>query len=66
MIHGWNFLGDITKENLEYERIIKDKTLVDEVTYKAKKINDDKVAQAKAGSSRLEQLLTLRGMQMQL
>jgi hypothetical protein len=30
------------------------------VTYKeAKKINDDKVAQAKAGSSRLEQLLTL-------
>jgi subtilisin family serine protease len=25
-IHGWNFLGDITKENLEYERIIKDKT----------------------------------------
>jgi hypothetical protein len=47
-IHGWNFLGDITKENLEYERIIKDKTLVDEVTYKeAKKINDDKVAQQK-------------------
>jgi hypothetical protein len=32
------------------------------VTYKeAKKINDDKVAQAKAGSSRLEQLLTLTG-----
>jgi hypothetical protein len=27
-------LGDITKENLEYERIIKDKTLVDEVTYR--------------------------------
>jgi hypothetical protein len=27
----------------------------------AKKINDDKVAQAKAGSSRLEQLLTLTG-----
>jgi hypothetical protein len=22
-IHSWNFLGDITKENLEYERIIK-------------------------------------------
>jgi hypothetical protein len=60
-IHGWNFLGDITKENLEYERIIKDKTLVDEVTYKeAKKINDDS-SSAKAGSSRLEQLLTLTG-----
>jgi hypothetical protein len=26
-IHSWNFLGDITKENLEYERIIKDKTV---------------------------------------
>jgi cell wall-associated protease len=59
-IHGWNFLGDITKENLEYERIIKDKTLVNEVTYKeAKKINDDKIAQAKAGKTRLEGLLTL-------
>ncbi|MFT4983501.1 MAG: cell wall-associated protease [Flavobacterium sp.] len=59
-IHGWNFLGDSTKENLEYERIIKDKTLVDEVTYKeAKKINDDKIDQAKAGSSRLKELLTL-------
>ena len=23
-IHGWNFLGDITKENYEYERIIND------------------------------------------
>jgi subtilisin family serine protease len=22
-VHGWNFLGDITKENLEYERILK-------------------------------------------
>jgi hypothetical protein len=47
MIFGWNFLGDI-KENLEYERIIKIKP--DEVTYQeAKKINDDKIAQAKAG-----------------
>jgi hypothetical protein len=26
------------KENLEYERIIKDKTLVDEVTYKEAKL----------------------------
>jgi hypothetical protein len=34
MIFGWNFLGDITKENLEYERIIKDKTLVDEARNK--------------------------------
>lgn len=59
-IHGWNFLGDITKENLEYERIIKDKTLVDEVTYEeAKKINDKKIAEAKAGKTRLEGMLTV-------
>ena len=32
-IHGWNFLGDITKENLEYERIVNNKSLVDEATY---------------------------------
>ncbi|WP_367756039.1 S8 family peptidase [Flavobacterium sp. WC2430] len=57
-IHGWNFLGDITKENLEYERIIKDKSLVDEATYlEAKKLNDDKIAEAKAGKERLEELL---------
>jgi hypothetical protein len=41
MTHGWNFLGDSTKENLEYERIIKDKSLVDEKTYQeAKALND--------------------------
>lgn len=57
-IHGWNFLGDITKENLEYERIIKDKTLVDEVTYQAAKaLYDKKVAEATVGKNRLEQML---------
>jgi hypothetical protein len=44
-IHGWNFLGDSTKENLEYERIIKDKSLVDEKTYQSKALNDKKVAE---------------------
>jgi hypothetical protein len=40
-------LGDSTKENLEYERIIKDKSLVDEKTYQeAKALNDKKVAEA--------------------
>jgi subtilisin family serine protease len=59
-IHGWNFLGDITKENLEYERIIKDKSLVDVDTYQeAKKINDKKIAEAQAGKTRLEELLTV-------
>ncbi|MGO4817044.1 S8 family peptidase [Flavobacterium sp. W22_SRS_FP1] len=57
-IHGWNFLGDITKENLEYERIIKNKDLVDEVTYlEAKKTNDDKIAEANQGKVRLEQMI---------
>lgn len=46
-IHGWNFLGDITKENLEYERIVKDKSITDEATYQAaKKFNDKVVAEA--------------------
>lgn len=57
-IHGWNFLGDITKENVEYERIIKDKSLVDEKTYlAAKAMNDKKVAEAAQGKTRLEQML---------
>ncbi|MGO4905477.1 S8 family peptidase [Flavobacterium sp. W20_MBD1_R3] len=57
-IYGWNFLGDITKENLEYERIIKDKTLVDDATYQAAKaLNDKKVAEASSGKARLEQML---------
>lgn len=58
-IHGWNFLGNITKENVEYERIIKDKSLVDEKTYlAAKAMNDKKVAEAAQGKSRLEQMLS--------
>lgn len=57
-IHGWNFLGDSTKENLEYERIIKDKTLVDDATYQAAKaLNDKKVADASTGKVRSEQML---------
>ncbi|MCW2118026.1 S8 family peptidase [Flavobacterium sp. 7A] len=41
-IHGWNFLGNTVKENLEYERIIKDKNLADETTYLAAKAENDK------------------------
>lgn len=53
-IHGWNFLGDITKENLEYERIIKDKSITDDATYQAAKaLNDKKVAEAVMGKTRL-------------
>ncbi|MFV5696885.1 S8 family peptidase [Flavobacterium sp. ZT3R17] len=57
-IHGWNFLGDITKENYEFERIIKNKNIVDEVTYQAAKTaNDAKIADAAKGKVRLEQML---------
>ena len=57
-IHGWNFLGNITKENLEYERIIKNKNLVDEVTYQAAKaLNDKKIADATMGKARTEQMI---------
>lgn len=57
-IHGWNFLGDITKENLEYERILRDKNLVDETIYQeAKKANDEKLAESTEGKDKLEQML---------
>lgn len=57
-IHGWNFLGNITKENLEYERIINNKSLVDEATYlEAKKINDDKIQEATQAKSQIERAL---------
>lgn len=58
-IHGWNFLGKITKENLEYERIIKNKNLVDETTYNvAKSQYDKKVEQATQNKGRMEQMVT--------
>ena len=56
-IHGWNFLGTIVKENLEYERIIVNKSLVDEVTYKeAKALNDKKIVEAMNGKTKLEEM----------
>jgi cell wall-associated protease len=56
-IHGWNFLGDITKEHLEYERIINNKNLVDDATYQeAKAINDKKIAEGTKAKTQLEQM----------
>jgi subtilisin family serine protease len=56
-IHGWNFLGDITKENLEYERIVANKNLVDEATYQeAKALNDKNIAKSTNGKARLEEM----------
>ncbi|MES2545266.1 MAG: S8 family peptidase [Bacteroidota bacterium] len=58
-IHGWNFLGDITKENLEYERILANKNLVDDATYQAaKKLNDEKIESATKAKAQLDQMLT--------
>lgn len=57
-VHGWNFLGDIEKENLEYERIVKDKSLVDETTYEAAKAEyDSKLEAAANNKNRYEGLL---------
>ena len=36
-INGWNFLGSIYKEHLEYQRIIKDPSIADEETLKEAK-----------------------------
>lgn len=57
-IHGWNFLGDIVKENVEYERIIANKSLVDESTYSvAKAVNDKKIVTSISGKTRLEEMV---------
>lgn len=59
-IYGWNFLGNTTKENYEYERIINNKKLVDEATYlKAKSINDGKIEEANQTKFQIE--LALNG-----
>lgn len=53
-VHGWNFLGDITKENLEYERIANDKSLASEDVYvAAKKKVDEKLAKNSAMLDRM-------------
>ena len=58
-IHGWNFLGDIIKENLEYERIVKNPSLVDEATYQKAKAENDKItAEASTGKARYEDMLS--------
>lgn len=59
-IHGWNFLGDVTKEHLEYERIAYDKTLTDDATYqKAKGMVDKKLGESAEAKSQIEQTLAV-------
>lgn len=59
-INGWNFLGPIYKEHLEYQRILKDPSIVDRETLeKVKAYHDEKVAQAQANEKRYGQMLEM-------
>jgi cell wall-associated protease len=59
-IHGWNFLGDITEENYEFDRILNNKSLVDEATYQmAKATYDKQFAKNNTAKTRSEQALTI-------
>ena len=59
-INGWNFLGSIYKEHLEYQRIVIDPSIADEVTFKeAKAFYDEKVVAAKANEKRYGQMLSM-------
>lgn len=57
-VHGWNFLGDIVEENLEYERIVRDKALLPAATVaKAQAEYNEKLADAQQTKARYEQVL---------
>jgi subtilisin family serine protease len=57
-INGWNFLGDITAENLEYVRILKNKTLAGaETVAKAQKDYDKEAGGAQKNKARYEQIV---------
>ena len=59
-INGWNFLGTIYKEHLEYQRIVKDPSIANEETLKeATAFYDKKVAAAKASEKRYGQMLKM-------
>jgi cell wall-associated protease len=59
-INGWNFLGTIYKEHLEYQRIVKDPSIANEETLKqATALYDEKVAAAKANKKRYGQMLKM-------
>ena len=59
-INGWNFLGTIYKEHLEYERIVKDPIIADEETLKeATEFYNKKVDGAEANKKRYGQMLQM-------
>ncbi len=57
-IHGWNFLGDIDKADLEYIRIVKDPSITTaKEAAAAKAFLDDKIKKAKVNKMRYEAML---------
>jgi len=57
-VHGWNFLGDINDENLEFVRILRDKSLADAATIAtAQKEYDTQYQQAVGSKAQYEQIL---------
>ncbi len=57
-INGWNFLGKIYKENLEYERILKDPFIADAATVaEVKEFYKKEVDKAKTNKSRYGTIL---------
>ena len=59
-INGWNFLGTIYKEHLEYQRIVKDPSIANEESVKeATKFYDKKVEAAKKNEEQYGQMLKM-------
>lgn len=59
-MNGWNFLGPIYKEHLEYQRIIIDPSITDEATFQeAKAFYDEKLATAQANEKGYGRMLTM-------
>jgi subtilisin family serine protease len=57
-INGWNYLGDITKENLEYTRIYHNPKLVDKATFaKVKEMVEGNKEEAIQGKAQIEQMI---------
>jgi subtilisin family serine protease len=56
-IHGWNFLGDIEHENMEFVRILKKGDDGSETYKRAKKEFDKEVGDAKAGKQQMDFVL---------
>ncbi len=59
-VNGWNFLGPIYKEHLEYQRIVIDPSITDEETFKeAKAFYDEKIVTAEANKKGYGRMLTM-------